>query len=105
MDIHAQMSSASGHAVNPVPITEAKRIPTAEEVINAQIFCGTLIAKSTNYYEMLDTRQADEQANRLIEGVKPLKNNVFNVLSHIGIDVTDALELLLSLRRIEIKTL
>ena len=38
LDIHAQMSGASGHAINPVPITEAKRIPTAQEVIDAQIF-------------------------------------------------------------------
>ena len=29
VDIHAQMSGASVHAINPVPITESKRIPTA----------------------------------------------------------------------------
>ena len=99
VDIHAQMSGASVHAINPVPVTEAKRIPTAEEVINAQIFCGTLIAKSTNNCDMIDTRQADEQANRLIERAKRFKDNVFNDLSDIGIDITDALELMLSLRQ------
>ena len=77
----------------------------AEEVINVQIFCGTLIAKSINNYGMIDTRQADEQANELIEGAKRYKDNVFNGLSDIEIDITDALELMLSLRRIGVKTL
>ena len=54
---------------------------------------------------MIDTRQADEQANRLIEGAKRFKDKVFNGLSDIGIDITDALELMLSLRRIGAKTL
>ena len=29
VEIHAQMFSANGHAINPIPITEAKRLPTA----------------------------------------------------------------------------
>ncbi len=105
VDIHAQMAGASGHAINPVPFTEAKRIPTAEEVINAQIFCGTLIAKSTNNCDVIDTRPADEQANRLIQEAKRFKDDVFNGLSDIGIDITDALELMLRLRRIGAKTI
>lgn len=105
VDIQAQMFKPSGHAINPVPITEAKRIPTAEEIIDAQIFCGKLIEKSTNNCVMINTQPADDLSNRLVEGAKRFKNDVLVGLSDMGIDITDALELMLSLRRIGAKTL
>ena len=41
-DIWALRRQATGHAVNPVPVTENERIPDVDEIIDAQIFAGRL---------------------------------------------------------------
>ena len=105
VDIQAQTLKPSGHAINPVPITEAQRIPTTEEIINAQIFCGKLVEKSPNYCEIINCQAADDLSNRLIKGANRFKHDVLEGLYDIGIDISDALELMLSLRRIGAKVL
>ncbi len=37
-DILIQLHAPSGHAVLPLPVTEAIRIPSADEIIEAQLF-------------------------------------------------------------------
>ncbi len=42
-DIQGQGLHPTGHAINPVPVTENSRIPDIDEVIAAQLFAGRLI--------------------------------------------------------------
>ena len=37
VDIGAQLHRPTGHAINPVPLTEAERIPSAEEILEVQL--------------------------------------------------------------------
>ncbi|MFX0211392.1 MAG: hypothetical protein ACFFDT_35770, partial [Candidatus Hodarchaeota archaeon] len=46
VDIIAQCRSPTGHGLNPVPVTEAMRIPEIEEVINAHLFANRLILRA-----------------------------------------------------------
>ena len=48
-DILAQMSVPTGHAVNPVPVTENKRIPDVGEVVDAQLNLGRLSELAEGY--------------------------------------------------------
>lgn len=105
VDIQAQLAYPSGHAINPVPITEAARIPDIDEVVAAQIFCGELIRRSEGMEKLIDPTAADELANRIVDGAMRFRKSVLNGLSDAGIDTGDAFELLLSLRRIGAKRL
>lgn len=105
VDIQAQLAYPSGHAINPVPITEAARIPDIDEVVAAQIFCGELIRRSEGMEKLIDPTAADELATRIVDGAMRFRKSVLNGLSDAGIDTGDAFELLLSLRRIGAKRL
>lgn len=105
IDIQAQLANPSGHAINPVPITEASRIPDIDEVVAAQIFCGQLIRRSEGLECLIDTGRADELADRMVDGAERFKAAVLGGLNDAGIDTTDPFELLLSLRRIGAKRL
>ena len=45
-DILGQMTKPTGHAINPVPVTENERIPDIDEVVAAQLFAGRLIEQA-----------------------------------------------------------
>ena len=42
VDIAAQLHRPTGHAINPVPLTEAERIPTAAEILEVQLIAREL---------------------------------------------------------------
>jgi methylmalonyl-CoA mutase cobalamin-binding subunit len=99
VDIYAQRSLPSGHAVNPVPVTEAERIPEVDEIVDAQRFAGRLLERSAPLDALTDGAKADGQAQQLLHGGRQFRDNVLEGLSTAGIDTSNAFELLLSLRR------
>ncbi|MDF1749238.1 MAG: cobalamin-dependent protein [Alphaproteobacteria bacterium] len=105
VDIQAQLAGPTGHAINPVPITEALRIPDIDEVVAAQTFCGQMVQRSQGMECLIDTTQADFLADRMIEGAERFKAAVLVGLEDAGIDTSDPFELFLSLRRIGAKRL
>lgn len=100
VDILGQRTRPSGHAVNPVPVTEALRIPEIDEVVDAHLFAHRLAEKSLHLQPLLDADAADAMAGRLIAGGERFRERVLSGLAEAGIDTRDAFELLLSLRRI-----
>lgn len=105
VDILAQKVLPTGHAVNPIPVTEAVRIPEIDEIVNAQLFANRLAARAENFPDLLDVTRADAIADRLVTGAKKFEENVFEGLREAGIDLTNPFELLLALRRIGAKRL
>ena len=100
VDILAQRAFPSGHGLNPVPVTEAMRIPEIDEIVNAHLFANRLIERSEGYGAMLDLDQADRLAERMYEGGLRFKERILHGLREAGIDTGDPFELLLALRRI-----
>ena len=100
VDIYAQRTMPTGHAVNPVPITEAERIPEVNEIIDAHRFAARLLERSAALDALTDAANADRLAERLMEGGLRFRDQVLEGLAAAGIDTGDALELLLSLRRV-----
>lgn len=105
VDIQAQLAGPSGHAVNPVPITEASRIPDIDEVVAAQVYCGQLVRRTAGLEDLIDTAPADALADRIVDGAERFKAAVLDGLARAGIDTDDPFEMLLSLRRIGAKRL
>jgi hypothetical protein len=99
VDIQAQRSLPTGHAINPVPVTEAERIPEVDEIVDAHRFAGRLLERSAPLDALTDVSAADRLVERLVQGAEGFRDNVLDGLCEAGIDVHDAFELLLALRR------
>ncbi len=105
VDILAQKILPSGHAINPIPVTEALRIPEIDEIVNAQMFANRLAARAEHFPELLDVSRADQIADQLVTSGKKFQENVLNGLREAGIEIEHPVELLLALRRIGAKKL
>ena len=104
-DIAGQKHTATGHAINPVPVRENSRIPDIDEIIDAQLFAGRLIECAGGYEGLFDTARANALAERIVEGGRQFFANVIEGLDAAGIDTRDAVEMLLSLKRLGSKRL
>lgn len=100
VDAAAQSFRPSGHAINPVPITEAARIPDIDEVVDAVAFAGRMIEQTDNNKSVFDFEQAELTATKLVDGAVKFKETVLAGLEQGGIHTNDPFEMLLALRRI-----
>lgn len=104
-DILAQRTCPSGHGLNPVPVSEAMRIPDLEEIVDAHLFANRLIERAEGHLPLLDTRPADALAERMLAAGRQFRDRTLRGLGEAGIDTRDPFELLLALRRIGAKRL
>jgi methylmalonyl-CoA mutase cobalamin-binding subunit len=100
VDIVAQRVRPTGHGLNPVPVTEALRIPEIDEIVDAHLFANRLAEHAERFEILFDLDAADEIADRLVEGGQHFKKRVLNGLAEAGIDTANPFEMLLALRRI-----
>lgn len=102
-DIVGQMTRPTGHAVNPVPVTENSRIPDIDEVIGAQLFAARLISHAADYRPLIDVAKAERLADAMVAGGETVRDNILAGLAAAGVDIANAVEMLLSLRRLGAK--
>ena len=100
IDILGQITRPTGHAINPVPVTENDRIPDIDEVVDAQLFAGRLAEQATQWPQLLDDAAVDAMANRLLTGAEAFRSALWQGLEDSGIKTTCVFEVLLALRRI-----
>ncbi len=100
IDALAQMLRPSGHAVNPVPVTEARRIPDIEEIVDAHLFADRSIERARGFTSLIDIEHVDEAAAKIVSGAKQFKDNILAGFEKGGIDIRNPLEMLLSIRRL-----
>ena len=100
VDISAQKTFPTGHAINPVPVTEAMRIPEVEEVLDAHRFAHRLLERADSLIPLLALDEANEVARQIVEGGKKFKLSVIEGFRDAGIDTRDPFEMLLAIRRV-----
>ena len=100
VDALGQLAAHTGHALNPVPVTEAERIPDIEEVIAAQLFALRLLERIEDMRPLVSFEQADVLAVKIVDGGRAFHDRVLAGLADAGVDCRDPIELLLALRRI-----
>ena len=89
-DFRALRRQGTGHAVNPVPVTENERIPDIDEIIDAQTFAARLASHAGFSADLIDTSGGRwiRYADRLVEGARIFfAQRVLEGLAGIGIDV------------------
>jgi methylmalonyl-CoA mutase cobalamin-binding subunit len=99
VDALGQRLTPSGHAINPVPVTENERIPEIDEVIEAQLFAGRLIEQSAGWPELIDEAAVAGLTARLRDGAGRFRRALWAGLAERGVDCADVFAVLLTLRR------
>ena len=100
IDIAGQLLKPTGHAINPVPVTENERIPDVSEVVEAQLFAARLASHETRHMPLLDPAPARTLADRIVAGGRAFFDSAINGLAEAGIDTNNPFEMLLALRRL-----
>lgn len=104
-DILAMGRWPSGHAINPVPVTENQRIPDVDEIIDAQTFAHRLTLHAPFYDPVFDWAKSEAMADVLVEGGRRFAAATLAGLAERGVDVDDPAALMLAIRRIGPKRL
>ena len=86
-DIIGQMKWPTGHAVTAVPVTEAIRVPSPEEIIDAEHVLDVMIEKAGSYMELLDFNTIEERARTLNTGGNIFFERMINALDDLGVDI------------------
>ena len=99
-DIMTQLHSPSGHAVLPLPVTEAIRIPSAEEIIEAQSYGRELEQAARRLFPHVDFSAAQAFADRVYRDGRIIFDNALAGLKQCGVDTGNPLQLLYVLKEI-----
>lgn len=104
-DISAQLHSPTGHAINPVPLTENIRIPSADDVVEVQLIAREIETEARRSYGLYDWARLERDADLAAEYAKDFASAVLATLEEQGVDVNDPAELLLALRQADVQEL
>ena len=99
-DILVQLHAPSGHAVLPLPVTEAIRIPSTDEIIEAHIFGRQVEASARRLYPHVDFSAAEEFSATVCREGRVIFENALAGLGDLGADIGDPLQLLYLLKRL-----
>jgi methylmalonyl-CoA mutase cobalamin-binding subunit len=98
-DILIQLHAPSGHAVLPLPVTEAIRIPSADEIIEAQLFGRRVEASARRLYPHVDFSAAETFADTACRQGGDIYRQALDGLRDLGVDTANPLQMLLVLKR------
>ncbi|MFX0540601.1 cobalamin-dependent protein [Roseovarius sp. S4756] len=99
-DLCAMHEHHSGHAINPVPVTENLRIPDVDEILDAQLFAARLADHAPGHAALRDSALIDAMVERLIAGGRVFAENALRGLAERGVDTADPAALMLAIRRL-----
>ena len=99
-DIMAQIECPTGHAVLPLPDTEALRIPSAEEIVAAQIFGHRIEDAARRLYPHVDFRPSYDFADKVVSKGRIIFRRALEGLTEAGADVRNPIQLLYLLKNI-----
>jgi len=96
----AELIYKTGATFVPVPVTEAVRVPTKEEIAEVHKIARIAQSKAKEFEKMLDFSYINEMRSLQIDKGKQFFENTRRGLSQMGVDITDPVQLLLAMRRI-----
>lgn len=100
VDVAGQRIAPTGHAINPVPVSENERIPDVDEVIEAQLFAARLAAHEARHMPLLDASPARALAAQIVAGGQAFFDKAIAGLTEASIDTGCPFQMLLALRRL-----
>jgi methylmalonyl-CoA mutase cobalamin-binding subunit len=99
-DILAQLYCPTGHAITPIPATEAMRVPSAEEILQIQVLGRKMETAARELLPRLDFSQDLDRKDRLVSAGRAVFKKALERLDFLGIDIHDPVRLLYVLKRL-----
>lgn len=99
-DMVAQLVCPTGHAMVPLPVTEAVRIPSAKEILQVHVLARRVEESARRLASHLDLTQAEAIRDKLIESGRDVFERALSGLQAQGVDVQNPLEMLFVLKNI-----
>jgi len=99
-DILVQLHCPSGHAVLPLPVTEAIRIPSAEEILEAQCFGRQVEKTAIRLYPYIDFSAVQAFADSVYEDGSRICESALQGLKQCGVDCRNPLQMLYVLKNL-----
>ena len=99
-DIVTQLQCPTGHAVQPLPVTEALRIPSAEEIAESQIFGRRIEESARRLKPHMDFSPAYAFSDKIVSTGKLVFDNALTGLKEAKVDIEDPLKLLYVLKKL-----
>ena len=97
-DIMAQLECPTGSAVLPLPVSEALRIPSADEIAEAQSYGRRIEQTARRLYPRVDFTPAYDLSAKLCSAGESVFNNAIEGLKEAGVDVRDPVQMLYVLK-------
>ena len=98
VDLACQLHRPTGHAVHPVPLTEAERVPTGAENLEVQLLAHALEQDVRRSGDAVDWVRAERVAAEVAAYAGTFRDAALALLDEDGVDVADPVALLLALR-------
>ena len=99
-DMMVQIHSPSGHGLNAVPVSEAARIPSPDEIIEAQVMSNELERYARIYEPYVNWDKIEADKNKLLIGAQVFYDRTLEGLDAMGINVENPAELMLALKKL-----
>ncbi|MDA0185664.1 hypothetical protein OJ997_35495 [Solirubrobacter phytolaccae] len=99
IDVATQLRRPTGHAINPVPLSEAERIPDAAEILEVHLMARAIEHEVRRGPALLDWAWVERRAAEAAAYARAFRDGVLATLSDDGVNIDDAAALLLALRR------
>ena len=99
-DIMAQMACPTGHAVLPLPVTEAIRAPSAQEILEAQVMGQRVEETARRLLPRMDFSDSHKFSDQMLHHGRQVFQNAMAGLAQAGVDTGNPLEMLYTLKMI-----
>lgn len=99
-DAICQQHKPTGHAVASVPVSEACRVPTPDEIIDGHLCIDVMIEKSKFLEPFMDWSKIEAERDILVACGRVFFERVMNGLDDLGVDVNHPGEVFASLKAI-----
>ena len=104
-DALGQIISPSGHAITPIPVTEAIRVPAVDEIIEAHNIVDMAIEQAHYYKDYIDLPRIEHESEVLATCGNIFFERVLNGLDDQNIDITHPGEVLAALKALGVSQL
>ena len=99
-DILAQLECPTGHAVHPLPISEALRIPTAEEIADVHSFGRQVEVTARRMHPWVDFGPARAFSRQIVSAGRTIYDRAIDGLKDAGVDIANPAQLLFVLKHL-----
>ncbi|UCD57113.1 MAG: hypothetical protein JSV16_15060 [Candidatus Hydrogenedentota bacterium] len=92
----------TGALYTPKPVTEALRVPTLDEIVDAAVACNAAMPRVLEIEEagIFDDSEILKLRDVLVENGKKFFDNILKGLPDLGVDIEDPLQIMLAMTRL-----